>query len=124
MNLIRTLLLLVLVIQPASLLADQPDIKAAHENLRAALRHVLNSANERPQKHLDSATTSLQMAQTRLENAKKNKGSHANVAIEKIQAALKEVELARKSNASRDKAVAEIKSALAEVEEARRAGAN
>lgn len=122
MNAIRAFLLLALVTAPMALAAAQPNIKGAHENLRAALRHVLNSANEKPKHHLDSAATALQMAQARLETARKNKGSHANVAVEKIQAALKEVELARKNSASRDKAAALIKSAIVEVEEAGRAG--
>ncbi|MGV3660213.1 MAG: hypothetical protein ACO1TE_08505 [Prosthecobacter sp.] len=123
MNLIR-ILFLVLVTLSANTLADQPKIKAAQDHLHAALRHVIKSGDETPGKHLDSASTALQMAQTRLENARKNKGSHTHVALEKIQASLKQVELTRKNSSNRDKAIAEIKSAIAEVHEARRAGAN
>lgn len=123
MKRIRTLIL-VLVTLAGTASAAQPIIKAAKDHLHAALRHVINSANETPGKHLDSAATALQMAQTKLENARKNKGSHTHVALEKIQAALKEVELTRKNPSNRDKAVTQIKAAIAEVQEARQAGAN
>lgn len=122
MKLIRTLL--VLAALTGTMLAAQPKIKAAQDHLHAALRHVINSGNETPGKHLDSASTSLQMAQTRLENAKKNKGSHTHVALEKIQLALKEVELTRKNGSNRDKAIEQIKAAITEVQQARHAGAN
>lgn len=123
MNLIRTLVLM-LVTLAGTALAAQPKIKSAQDHLHAALRHVINSGNEKPGKHLDSAATALQMAQTQLENAKKNKGSHTHVALQKIQAALKEVELTRKNASNRDKAIEQIKAAIAEVQEARQAGAN
>lgn len=123
MKLIRTLVLMIIALLGTAH-AFQPKIKSAQDHLHTALRHVMNSANETPGKHLDSATTALQMAQTRLENAKKNKGSHTHVALEKIQEALKEIEQTRKNSSNRDKAVEQIQAAIAEVDEARRAGAN
>ena len=71
--------------------AAQPKLKNAQENLHAALRHVLNSANEKTKSHLEHARTSLELAKTNLDGAAKNKGSHTSVAIEKIDAAIKEV---------------------------------
>lgn len=122
MKLIRVLLILTALAGTA--LAAQPKIKSAQDHLHTALRHVINSGNEKPGRHLDSASTALQMAQTQLENAKKNKGSHTHVALEKIQEALKQVEMTRKNNSNRDKAVEQIKAAIAEVQQARHAGAN
>ena len=103
--------------------AAQPRIQAARDKLNDALRHVIKSGTETPMKHLNSATTCLAMAKSHLENAAPNKGSHTHVAIEKIDAATKEVQATLKSGSHREAAIEVIKSAIREVNEAGRAGA-
>jgi putative cell wall-binding protein len=103
--------------------AAQQKIQAARDKLNDALRHVIKSGTETPKKHLDTASTCLAMAKSHLENAAPNKGSHTHVAIEKIDAATKEVQATLKSDSHREPAIEAIKSAIKEVNEAGRAGA-
>lgn len=100
----------------------QPMIKAAENHLSDALNHVVQSGSETPKKHLTNAIADLEVAKSKMDEARKNKGSHTHVAIEKIDLAEAEIQALQKGAGSRDKAMDLIKDAIKEVAEARRAG--
>lgn len=102
--------------------AAQPHLHDAMDNLKAALRHVNKSATETPKKHLNDAVVALKMAKTNLDIAKKNKGSHTHVALEKIDLALTEVEVTQKDSTHREKASQLIQAAIEETAQGIRAG--
>jgi|UniRef100_UPI0037834EE7 hypothetical protein len=120
MNVLKILLVLLVFVSGAH--ANQPKLTEANDRLENALRQILNSAEGKTKAHLEKAKTALQMAQSSLETAAKNKGSHTHVAIEKVQAAIKEIDKLQGTSSNRDKTVEEIKSAIEEVKQARRAG--
>ena len=100
----------------------QPLLHNALDRLRGALRHVMASANGAPKKHLDDATVALRLAKSNLDDARKNKGSHARVASEKVVAAIAAVEAVRGKPENREKATQAIQAAIDETLQAVRAG--
>lgn len=117
-----TSLLLLSCLFSLGVYAAQPMIKHADDRLASALDQVTQSATETPKKHLTNAIADLEVAKSRMDEAKKNKGSHTHVAIEKIDAAIAELKSLPDTLGPRDTAIRLIKDAIKEVDEARRAG--